>query len=718
MELLVRLILLPPLLVAAFNGMMGLFSPAYRKQEWLLGGLALAAVAVPFGVTVLLFLGMLGGAEAEVVRYFTWMSAGDLRVDFAYRIDELSLLMTMIVTGVGALIHLYSIGYMHGDSGYWRFFAYLNLFIFAMLNLVLAESLPVLFLGWEGVGLCSYLLIGFWYTDLKNSAAANKAFIVNRIGDFAFLLAMFVIYRTVTAATSGPFGLDFTTLLAPETLALFQGSTGLWVCLLLFIGATGKSAQIPLFVWLPDAMAGPTPVSALIHAATMVTSGLYLLARLSSLVLLQPGAMAVIATVGALTAIMAATVAITQNDIKKVLAYSTVSQLGYMFLAAGVGAYFVAIFHVMTHAFFKACLFLGSGSVIHSMHHVEHELEHRGLIEGHHGPGSHGTPLDSEATQNTLRNNPLPYDGPFDAQDMRTMGGLRRDMPVTALTFLVSTLAIAGIPPLAGFFSKDEILFRTFEFGQNVHIGYMALWVVGLVTAVLTAIYMTRAYLLTFEGESRWPGALGTRAHESPWTMTVPLVVLAVLAAGAGFLGLPAVLGENASWIHGWLVGHDGHLGPVADALESATAPAGSMFATLDVHHASHTVEWILLGLGAALAVIGVLVAWLGLRFGKRGPEADRGIRRSMGWLYGVASRKWYWDEAYDATVVQPIVHGSRDGLGPFDKHVIDGAVMGVAHGVRSLAGWLRGVQTGVVQTYAMAIVVGVVAVVALVLFV
>ncbi len=713
MELLVRLILLPPLLVAAFNGMMGLFSPGYRKQEWLLGGLALAAVAVPFAVTVMLFLGY---ENPEVVRYFTWMAAGDLRVDFAYRIDELSLLMTMVVTGVGALIHLYSIGYMHGDAGYWRFFAYLNLFIFAMLNLVLAESLPVLFLGWEGVGLCSYLLIGFWYTDLKNSAAANKAFIVNRIGDFAFLLAMFIIYQTVTAATDGPFGLDFTTLLAPETLALFEGSTGLWVCLLLFIGATGKSAQIPLFVWLPDAMAGPTPVSALIHAATMVTSGLYLLARLSSLILLQPGAMAVIATIGALTAIMAATIAITQNDIKRVLAYSTVSQLGYMFLAAGVGAFFVAIFHVMTHAFFKACLFLGSGSVIHSMHHVEHDLEHKGLIPSHgHG---HGTPLDSEADQDTLRHSPLPYDGPFDAQDMRTMGGLRKDMPVTALTFLVSTLAIAGIPPLAGFFSKDEILFRTFEFGQNVHIGYMALWVVGLITAVLTAIYMTRAYLLTFEGESRWPGALDTRAHESPWTMTVPLLVLAVLAAGAGFLGLPAVFGENASWIHGWLVGHDGHLGPVADALEAATAPAGSMFATLDVHHASHTVEWVLLGLGAALAVVGVLTALLGFRFAKRGPDADRSVRRSMGWVYGPASRKWYWDEAYDAAVVKPVVEGSRQGLGPFDKRVIDGGVMGLAHGVRGLAGWLRGAQTGVVQTYALAIVVGVVAVVALVLFV
>ena len=721
MELLVQLILLPPLLVAAFNGMMGLFAPAYRKQETLLGALATLAVLIPFGVTAMLFVGMLGGAEPEIVRYFTWLEAGSLRVDFSYRIDQLSLLMTMIVTGVGALIHLYSIGYMKADPGFWRFFAYLNLFIFAMLNLVLAESLPVLFLGWEGVGLCSYLLIGYWYTDLKNSAAANKAFIVNRIGDFAFLLAVFIIFQTVVSAPgfTGTFGLDFTTLLSADTLALFQGSTGFWVCLLLFIGATGKSAQIPLFVWLPDAMAGPTPVSALIHAATMVTSGLYLLARLSALVLQAPGAMMIIAVIGALTAIMAASVAITQNDIKKVLAYSTVSQLGYMFLAAGVGAFFVAIFHVMTHAFFKACLFLGSGSVIHSMHHVEHELEHKGLIPSHHG--GHDTPLDSEAEadpfkeQRSTRGHAiLPYDGPFDAQDMRTMGGLKRFMPATRWTFLISTLAIAGIPPLSGFFSKDEILFRTFEYSQQAHIGYLALWAIGIATAILTAIYMTRAYLLTFEGDPRWPDALDTHPHESPWTMTVPLVVLAVLAAGAGFLGLPAVFGEHASWIHGWLVGHDGHLGPVADSLD----PLWQSISPVEAErHASHAVEWGLLGLGTFIALLGVGLAWFGFRFGQRGPEADRSVRKMMGWLYTPASHKWNVDELYDATVVTPVVEGSRKGLAPFDKRGIDGAVMGFAHSIRSLSTKLRGVQTGVVQTYALGIVVGVVAVVALVLF-
>ncbi len=712
MQLLVQLILLPPLLVAAFNGMMGLFAPGYRKQEWVLGGLALAAVAVPFAVTASLFFGFV---EPEVVRYFTWLEAGSLRVDFAYRIDQLSLLMTMIVTGVGSLIHLYSIGYMKGDPGFWRFFAYLNLFIFAMLNLVLAESLPVLFLGWEGVGLCSYLLIGFWYTDLKNSAAANKAFIVNRIGDFAFLLAMFIVFDTVTSAPgfAGTFALDFQTLLAPETLALFTGGTGFAVCLLLFIGATGKSAQIPLFVWLPDAMAGPTPVSALIHAATMVTSGLYLLARLSPLVLLSPDAMALIAIVGAVTAIMAATVAITQNDIKKVLAYSTVSQLGYMFLAAGVGAFFVAIFHVMTHAFFKACLFLGSGSVIHSMHDVEHKLEHKGLIPSHHGPGSHDTPLDSEATndpfaeQHTERvrgHAILPYDGPFDAQDMRTMGGLKRYMPSTRWTFLIATLAIAGIPGLSGFFSKDEILFKAFEYGYDGHLLGYIVWFIGIVTALLTAIYMTRAYLLTFEGEPRWPDALDTHPHESPWTMTVPLWVLAALSVVAGFLGLPPVIAEamgTESWIHHWLGTEFG--GPVAE-LAHEVVP-------------SHGVEWGLLALGAGIAIAGVVIAWFGFRFGARGPEADRSLRKTMGVLYRPASRKWLWDEAYDAAVVKPVVEGSRRGLAPFDKKGIDGTVMGFAGGIRQLAGRLRGVQTGVVQTYALGIVVGVVAVVALVLF-
>ena len=498
MDLQVQLILLLPLAGALLNGLGGLFLPALRSREGLFGTLGTLVVAVPFLLVLSLFLAFEG--EPLVFDYYTWMAAGDFSVSFAYRVDELSLIMGLVVTGVGALIHLYSIGYMHGDSGYWRFFSYMNLFIFMMLNLVFGDNLLVLFLGWEGVGLCSYLLIGFWYSDLKNSAAANKAFIVNRIGDFAFLLAMFILFRDLGS-------LDFDALLAGSA-TLSQGTLN-WVVLLLFIGATGKSAQIPLFVWLPDAMAGPTPVSALIHAATMVTSGLYLLARLSPLVLAAPTMMAVIAVVGALTAIMAATIAITQNDIKRVLAYSTVSQLGYMFMSAGVGAFFVAIFHVFTHAFFKACLFLGSGSVIHAMHHVEHEQHER----GHHGH--------------------------MDPQDMRTMGGLKKYMPSTRWTYLFATVAIAGLPLTAGFFSKDEILFKAFEYGYAGNTYAWFVWGVGIVTAFLTAFYMMRSYMLTFEGKPRWAMADSIHPKESPWTITVPLWVLGVLSLIGGFVGLP-----------------------------------------------------------------------------------------------------------------------------------------------------------------------------------
>ena len=686
-DLLVRLILLLPLFGAAVIGLVGLAMPALREREKLIGYLATAVVAVPFLFTLFLFFGHHHG-EAHVASFYTWMSAGDFNLAFAYRIDELSLLMTLIVTGVGALIHLYSIGYMHGDKGYWRFFAYLNLFIFAMLNLVLADNLVVLFLGWEGVGLCSYLLIGFWYTDLANSEAANKAFIVNRIGDFAFLLAMFVLYQNLG-------GLDFDTILGG--IGGLTQTTINWVVLLFFVGATGKSAQIPLFVWLPDAMAGPTPVSALIHAATMVTSGLYLLARLSALVLASPVAMLVIGVVAALTAIMAATVAITQNDIKKVLAYSTVSQLGFMFMAAGVGAFFVAIFHVMTHAFFKGCLFLGSGSVIHAMHHVEHELEHRGAIPAHHGPEASETPHEAEAEKDVLQN-PLPYDGPFDAQDMRTMGGLKNYMPATRWTFLIATLAIAGIPPLAGFFSKDEILFKAFEFGYNGYGYAWFVWGVGIVTAFLTALYMIRCYVLTFEGEARWPGAADVHPHESPKTMTIPLWTLAGLSVVGGFLGLPAVFGEDANWIHHYL--GDLYGGPVAEAYAA--------------EHVGLGIEWGLLILGALVAIAGVGIGWL--LWTRNGIEQDVSLRRSLGGLYRLWQRKYFWDEAYDKGVVKPIIGGSRERLAPFDANVVDGAVNGLARLTQGTSGGLRRIQTGVVQNYALAIVFGVALVVAVIL--
>ena len=743
-KLAIQLILLLPLAGAIFNGVLGLFFPAIRRSERLIATVGTAVVAIPFALAVMLFLGFEGTPIVE--RYFTWMRAGDLTVDFAYRVDQLSLLMTLIITGIGALIHLYSAGYMHGDEGYWRFFAYLNLFIFAMLNLVLGDNLPVLFLGWEGVGLCSYLLIGFWYKELKNSAAATKAFVVNRVGDFAFLMAMFIVFKNLG-------GLDFDTI-----LTFARGTTEApawvgWVVFLMFVGATGKSAQIPLFVWLPDAMAGPTPVSALIHAATMVTSGLYLLARMSPLVLLAPNVMAVVAVIGALTAIMAATIAMTQNDIKKVLAYSTVSQLGFMFMAAGVGAFFVAIFHVMTHAFFKGCLFLGSGSVIHAMHGVEHELY------PHHGDGGHGAhgddakgghdaeAHDSAAETATAGATPhaasghtdashaaeahgaapahaLPYDGPFDAQDMRTMGGLGKYMPATNITFLLATLAISGIPLFSGFFSKDEILFQDFEHGFLGGYGYAwFVWVVGLITAGMTAIYMTRCYVLTFRGEPRWPDAGRVHPRESPASMTIPLWVLGVLSVVGGFVGLPVVVnnlfGFEHSWIHHWLTNEGA--GPVseprhvpADQLAEAVAH-GAGGAAEAAHGVSPALEWGLLLLGGLIGLAGVLFAWRA--YSRHGLAFDEKVKQAWGALYRRAAAKYHWDEFYERVVRRPLIGGAAEGMAEFDADVVDGAVNGMGTGARASAGRLRLLQTGFVGSYALAIVLGTALVLALVLF-
>jgi len=392
-----------PLLGFLVNGIMGLSSAAWRKQKTLIALIAIVSVAVPFFISVLLFTGLSADAPADVYRLFTWIQAGTFTSDIAWRVDQLSIIMALVVTGVGSLIHIYSMGYMNDDEGYWKFFAYLNLFIFAMMNLVMANNLLLLFLGWEGVGVSSYLLIGFWYTDMAKSSAAKKAFVYNRIGDFAFLIGMFLVFHFVGS-------IDFDVIFA--SLHMIPDDAAFWIALLMFIGATGKSAQIPLFVWLPDAMAGPTPVSALIHAATMVTSGIYLITRMSALYVMAPTAMLIVAVIGALTAFIAATIALTQHDIKRVLAYSTVSQLGFMFLALGSGAFIAAMFHVVTHAFFKACLFLGSGSVIHAMHGVEHKLDH----DGKHVH--------------------------FDPQDMRFMGGLKKFMPHTYKTFLIATIAI------------------------------------------------------------------------------------------------------------------------------------------------------------------------------------------------------------------------------------------------------------------------------------
>jgi len=658
---LLRLVLLLPLAGAVLTGVAPLFFRHLRTRETLLGTIGTAAVAIPFVLTVYLFVTF--GGDPIIADYFTWMAAGDLDLSFAYRVDQLSLIMTLVVTGVGGVIHLYSVGYMHGDPGYWRFFAYLNLFIFAMLNLVLANNLPVLFLGWEGVGLCSYLLIGFWYTDLSNSTAANKAFIVNRVGDFAFLVAMFLVFQELGS-------LSFDVLLA-EGPALPEATLN-WIVFLLFIGATGKSAQIPLFVWLPDAMAGPTPVSALIHAATMVTSGLYLLARLSSLVLGAPVVMALIAIVGAATALMAATIAIAQNDIKRVLAYSTVSQLGYMFMAAGVGAFFVSIFHVVTHAFFKACLFLGSGSVIHGMEEVEHGLDEMGKDTSD-----------------------------FDPQDMRTMGGLGDYMPTTRTTYLLATLAISGIPLTAGFFSKDEILFKAFEYGYDGSTYAMAVWVVAVLTAVLTAFYMMRSYMLTFEGTPRWPLSDQLEPHESPSTMTAPLWTLGVLSIVGGFIGLPAVIkGGKWNWIHHYLGAEYG--GPVAEA---------------SVHgHVPVALEWGLIALSSAIALGTVYYAWR--VYGARALEYDMALKRQLGGLYQRWADKYYWDEFYNEVVVDTLIDGiARKGLAAFDDTVVDGTVNGVADAAQNSSGLLRRTQTGIVQNYALALVLGTVLVIGLMLF-
>ncbi|WP_421774103.1 NADH-quinone oxidoreductase subunit L [Gracilimonas sp.] len=656
------LIIALPLAGFLINGIIGLFAENYRNKKQLIGLIANLAVFVPFAIAVYFFLNINAESEAVVYKLFTWMEVGSFSVDIAYRLDQLSILMTLVVTGVGFLIHLYSMGYMADDEGYWKFFAYLNLFIFAMLNLVLGNNLLLLFLGWEGVGVCSYLLIGFWYTDMAKSDAAKKAFIYNRIGDFAFLIAMFMVFQTVGS-------LNFDVILG--NLDAFSSEYTFTIGLLMFIGATGKSAQIPLFVWLPDAMAGPTPVSALIHAATMVTSGIYLISRMSPMFVLSPEVMLIVAVIGALTAIVAATIAITQNDIKSVLAYSTVSQLGYMFLALGSGAFTAAMFHVVTHAFFKACLFLGSGSVIHAMHHVEHELEHEGK------------------------------DVHFDPQDMRNMGGLRKFMPSTYKTFMISTIAIAGIPPLAGFFSKDEILAMTANAGAGEFGSYMyiALWVVGMITAFLTAFYMFRLTLTTFHGEfklgQRFKEAIGAEKylHESPATMTIPLWTLAGLAAVGGFLGVPNFVvetftGETAhiNLLHNWLVNIN------ADYALVLGKP----------------IKWGIMAFSIVIAIAGT---WTAFRMYNNNQqlESDAKLADRFGGLYQTWKDKYNLDEVYEGLVSDPIVKFSDKVLAVFDMKVVDGIVNATAGTVRLFGSLFRYVQTGVVSSYALAFVIGVI---------
>lgn len=637
--ILILTLLLAPLLGFFFNGL------RFRSHNaYVAGGVATAMAAISFLCSLALFFQLRElPPEARHLgsRFFDWIVAGDLKLPMGFVVDQVSAIMILIITGVGSLIHLFSIGYMSHDERPAKFFAYLNLFLFNMLILVLGDNLLITFVGWEGVGLCSYLLIGFWFTDPAKAAAGMKAFVTNRIGDAGFLIGVFILFFTFGTLT-------YSDLIEVIPRTVEMGWTGplTLACLFLFIGACGKSAQIPLYVWLPDAMAGPTPVSALIHAATMVTAGVYLFVRLSPVLIFAPHAMEVIAWTGGLTALVAATIGITQWDIKKILAYSTVSQLGYMFLAVGVGAFGAAQFHLMTHAFFKALMFLGSGSVIHAMH---------------------------------------------EEQDVRKMGGLKKYMPITYLTFLMGWLAIIGVPPFAGFFSKDEILWQAFS---SPH-GSKALWLIGAITAACTAFYMTRLMALTFWGKPRF--GHDVHPHESPPTMTIPLIVLGVLSVIGGWVGIPHVIGEI-------LPGHpsnlfEGWLEPVIGHVEKG--------------HGSAIMEWALMGVSVSLAGLG---AWFAIHNYLVQPNIPKAIAAKLGPVYDAVSNKYYVDEAYFAFLINPLVAASKGLWLYIDVNVIDKATYVASDMVSGLASFVKTVQNGKTQSYALYMALGVVVVMTFVL--
>lgn len=585
-----------------------------------IGIIGSGAVLASFVVSVWIFLQVKGG-NTFVADYFNFISAGNLSIPFSFQIDQLSSLFLLIITGVGFLIHVYSTSYMHEEKPehFGRYFAYLNLFVFSMLLLVMGGNFVVMFIGWEGVGLCSYLLIGFWFKKTEYNKAANKAFIMNRIGDLAFLIAIFWLVLKLGTVSYGEVFANVSKI----------GNTDILVItLLLFVGATGKSAQIPLYTWLPDAMAGPTPVSALIHAATMVTAGIYMIARSNILYSLAPVTLNVITIIGIATALLAATIALKQNDIKKVLAYSTVSQLGYMFLALGTGSYVAAVFHVMTHAFFKALLFLGSGSVIHAM---------------------------------------------GGEQDIRKMGGLSKYMKITNITFLIGCLAIAGIPGLSGFFSKDEILAGAF--GKSP-----LLYGIGLFTALLTAFYMFRLYATTFRGSFRGTHDQEHHLHESPAAITIPLIVLAILSVVGGYVGVPEFIMHGAHSLNDFL-----------NPIFAASEPH------LKAHEISHSTEWKLTGVSTALIVIVVIFAWT--RFSKK-PDTEEATGFGK-----VLANKWYVDEFYDAAIVRPLhkLGGFLDEM--LERPVIDGLVNGVGRLVNYGSRQLRLLQSGQVGSYVLLMV-------------
>ncbi|MDR4506453.1 MAG: NADH-quinone oxidoreductase subunit L [Candidatus Scalindua sp.] len=625
---LIGFVLLLPLAGAIVNGLCG-----KKLSTSVIGYIGCTAIGLAFFVSILVFIDLVKLPPEQRLfekEFFTWIGSGTFTAVAGLQVDPLSTVMILVVTGVGFLIHVYSIGYMHGDEGFYRYFTYLNLFTFSMLLLVLANNFLLMFIGWEGVGLCSYLLIGYWFERKSASSAGKKAFIVNRIGDFGFILAMLLIFVTFHT-------IDFTDVFdsAPEHLT--TGSVvATAITLLLFLGATGKSAQIPLYTWLPDAMEGPTPVSALIHAATMVTAGVYMVVRCNVLFVMAPFSLTVVAVIGGATALFAATIGLAQNDIKRVLAYSTVSQIGYMFLACGVGGFITGIFHLITHAFFKALLFLGSGSVIHA--------------------------LGGE-------------------QDMRKMGGLRKHLPITYKTFLIGTLAIAGIPPFAGFFSKDEILLEAYTRGN------MVFWGLGAFAALLTSFYMFRLLFMTFHGKSRMDKHVEEHVHESPMNMLLPLMVLALLSAVGGFLGFPA-----ASAINSFLapvVGGVGHSG-VVDGGET--------------HHISHNLMFSMMGLSTGIAIVGIALSYV--MYVKK-PGLPGQIAGRFKLIYKILLNKYYVDEIYDAAVVNPAIKSSFFLWRWIDVRIIDGFVNGVARLVKLNGEALRLFQTGFVRNYALSMLLG-----------
>jgi NADH-quinone oxidoreductase subunit L len=595
------------------------------------GAIGTLAVLGSFLLSVFLFVNF---KYQYTVNLFDWISVGSLQIPFSYQIDQLSLLMLLLITGVGTLIHIYSIGYMHHDENVGKFFSFLNLFVFSMLILVLGANFVILFIGWEGVGLCSYLLIGFWNKHTSYNNAAKKAFIINRVGDLGFLLGIFLMYLTFNSV-------QYAEVFQKAHLGQF-GNYGVGVCtaitLLLFVGAMGKSAQLPLYTWLPDAMAGPTPVSALIHAATMVTAGIYLVLRSNVLFTLAPQTLEVVGIIGLATALFAATIGLAQNDIKKVLAYSTVSQLGYMFLALGVMGYTSSFFHVLTHAFFKALLFLGAGSVIHAM---------------------------------------------SNEQDMRRMGGLRKALPITFLTMFIGCLAISGIPPFAGFFSKDEILSHVYEHSK-------VMWAIGLFTSFLTAFYMFRLLFLTFFGEFRGTEEQRHHLHESPASMTLPLIVLAILSAVGGFMGAPMFVGKHY----------------LADYLAPIFTYSRQILPAAFNTEPEHSTELMLMGISVLVAVVGIVFAYVMYVARAQRPVEDDAQRSAP---ENLVYHKYYIDELYDNLIVKPVMAFST-GL---YKFVENGIIDPIANGVGrvTLAGGqlLRNVQTGSVETYLILMVIGIV---------